>query len=70
MSSPSHLLLGLGRFTDMKTNSRVWRHNEEVSAKLSAEMKPVEEVWEGRTWFSAWNHDVPMMVPGNTNRNY
>ncbi|ROV97032.1 hypothetical protein VSDG_04124 [Cytospora chrysosperma] len=49
---------------------RVWKQNEEISVKLAAEMKPVEDVWEGRTWFSAWNHFVPVMIPGNPNRNY
>ncbi|KUI53332.1 hypothetical protein VP1G_00776 [Cytospora mali] len=49
---------------------RVWRQNEEIAAKLSADIKPVEDVWEGRTWFSAWNDALPRMIPGNPNRDY
>ncbi|KAK7725227.1 hypothetical protein SLS63_008224 [Diaporthe eres] len=47
---------------------RVWKKNEEVAAKISASMKPVEDVWEGRTWLSDWEGSVPVMVPGNPNR--
>ncbi|KAK2610194.1 hypothetical protein N8I77_003645 [Diaporthe amygdali] len=47
---------------------RAWKKNEEVSAEISAGRKPVEDVWEGRTWFSNWEKSVPVMVPGNPNR--
>lgn len=50
---------------------RVWRENEDVAARLAREkVLPVEENWEGRTWFSEWNSAVPRMVPGNPNRDY
>ncbi|ROV97368.1 hypothetical protein VMCG_06861 [Cytospora schulzeri] len=49
---------------------RVWGKNEKIAAKLSTDIKPVEDVWEGRKWFSTENHFVPMMVPGNPNRDY
>ncbi|ROW11956.1 hypothetical protein VPNG_05166 [Cytospora leucostoma] len=49
---------------------RVWRKNEEISVKLSAETRPVEDVWQGRTWFSKWNDLVPRMIPENSNREY
>lgn len=54
----------------MTRYERVWGENEEVAARLAAEIKPVEDVWEGRTWFSAENRFVPVIIPGNPNRNY
>ncbi|KAG6357736.1 hypothetical protein INS49_013615 [Diaporthe citri] len=47
---------------------RVWKKNEEVAAEISASRRPVEDVWEGRTWFSDWEKSVPVVVPGNPNR--
>lgn len=49
---------------------RVWEKNEEVASRLSAQIKPVEAVWEGRTWFSKWNNWLPRMFPNNPNRDY
>ncbi|KAL1861100.1 hypothetical protein Plec18170_001615 [Paecilomyces lecythidis] len=46
---------------------RVWHENENVAARLSSQMQPVEDVWEGRK-FARWNNPLPLMVPGNPNR--
>ncbi|KPM46538.1 putative dipeptidase [Neonectria ditissima] len=46
---------------------RVWRENEQVAARLSAQMQPVEDVWVGRR-FLRWNNPLPFMIPNNPNR--
>lgn len=55
-------------FADRSAVCRAWKKNEEVAARISPGRKPVEDVWEGRTWFSDWEKSVPVMVPGNPNR--
>ncbi|KAK2008589.1 putative dipeptidase [Colletotrichum eremochloae] len=46
---------------------RVWAENEKVAARLSHEMLPVEDVWEGRV-FTRWNNPLPVLIPNNPNR--
>ncbi|KAH6879536.1 dipeptidyl aminopeptidase [Thelonectria olida] len=46
---------------------RVWRENEIMAERLSADILPVEDMWEGRK-FSRWNNPLPIMIPGNVNR--
>ncbi|KEY74646.1 hypothetical protein S7711_08413 [Stachybotrys chartarum IBT 7711] len=46
---------------------RVWRVNERVAEQLSAQIQPVEDIWEGRK-FLRWNNPLPLMIPGNPNR--
>ncbi|KAK8038219.1 dipeptidase 1 [Apiospora phragmitis] len=46
---------------------RVWAENEKVAVRLSREMLPVEEVWEGRL-FTRWNNPLPLLIPNNPNR--
>ncbi|KAH8680320.1 dipeptidyl aminopeptidase [Ilyonectria robusta] len=46
---------------------RVWSENEKVAAQLSAQIRPVEDVWVGRR-FLRWNNPLPFMIPNNPNR--
>ncbi|KAK7418130.1 hypothetical protein QQX98_004105 [Neonectria punicea] len=46
---------------------RVWRENEMVATRLSAQMQPVEDVWVGRR-FLRWNNPLPFMIPNNLRR--
>ncbi|KAF4763119.1 hypothetical protein N7455_010326 [Penicillium solitum] len=45
---------------------RVWSRNEQNAEKFASE-KPIEDVWEGRSW-SRWNNPLPNMIPGNPDR--
>jgi membrane dipeptidase len=45
----------------------VWKENEVVAARLSKEMLPVEDIWEGRE-FTRWNNPLPLLVANNPNR--
>ncbi|KAF8858685.1 dipeptidyl aminopeptidase [Acephala macrosclerotiorum] len=48
---------------------RVWAQNEEVAARLQHidQVKPVEDVWDGRKW-TRWDNPLPVMIPGNLDR--
>ena len=48
---------------------RVWAQNEAVAERLQNidRMKPVEDVWEGRSW-TRWDNPLPVMIPGNPDR--
>ncbi|KAJ6036303.1 hypothetical protein N7540_000582 [Penicillium herquei] len=45
---------------------RAWRQNES-NAELFSKERPVEAVWEGRSW-TRWNNPLPIMIPGNPDR--
>lgn len=51
----------------MKLMIRVWAENERNAKLIAAELLPVEEVWEGRSW-SRWNNPLPNMIPDNPDR--
>lgn len=46
---------------------RVWSENERVATQLSAQIRPVEDVWVGRR-FLRWNNPLPFMIPNNPRR--
>lgn len=50
-----------------KEMNRVWKENERVASRLSAQIQPVEDVWVGRR-FLRWNNPLPFMIPNNPNR--
>ncbi|KAJ5682213.1 hypothetical protein N7462_005378 [Penicillium macrosclerotiorum] len=45
---------------------RAWRENERNAQNFVNE-KPIEDVWEGRSW-SRWNNPLPNMIPNNPDR--